>query len=389
MTVLEHYAQWSDNINTLADLALTEFRDNGLAGDKAGGVYPHVNLRKINDLGLLHITPRSENGGKDGILSGKNPDLFVNLLRLIARGDGATAHCYQLHNHGLWGLELSATEEQIERFLKPLTAKYSILAAVGSEPGRVLQNDVRTTARRVEGGWIVNGQKNYVTNGGNADLVIATVGIEGKTDPISRNFTILIDDTIEGITWEDDWFRPSGMRNARSPLLTLSDAFIPDSHVLGKPGDFIRQRQFAVYHLAFTANYLGGAEGLFQWYLDYIRQRGRADNELIQLRIGEIKVQLDSAAALFERAVQEWRKGWTPDAELISLSAKTLAARTGIEVGKTVLYTAGSTAQFEQFPFSYYLRNIQQHIVHVGHDVTAKTIGQAALGVSFDATRQR
>ncbi|HWK95480.1 MAG TPA: acyl-CoA dehydrogenase family protein [Pseudolabrys sp.] len=373
----------------MADLALTEFRDNGLAGEKEGGVYPHVNLRKVHELGLLHIAPKIEHGGKDGLLPGKNPDLFVNLLRLIARGDGATGHCYQLHNHGLWSLELSASEEQVERFLKPLTSKYSIVAAVGSEPGRILQNDVRTTAKRVSGGWIVNGQKNYVTNGGNADLVIASVGIEGQTDAISRNFHILIDDSIDGITWEDDWFRPAGMRNARSPLLTLSDTFIPDSHVLGKPGDFIRQRQFAVYHLAFAANYLGGAEGLFDWYLGYIRQRGRADNELIQLRIGEIKVQLDSAAALFERAVEEWRKGWTPDAELISLSAKTLAARTGIEVGKTVLYTAGSTAQFEQFPFSYYLRNIQQHIVHVGHDVTAKTIGQAALGVKFDATRQR
>jgi alkylation response protein AidB-like acyl-CoA dehydrogenase len=143
------------------------------------GVLPIENLGKIHKLGILHAAANFSNGGLDGSLSGSQPSLFLQAVRTIARGHSSTAHCYQVHNHALWLIEALATPAQIDRFVRPLTSKFSLLASVGSEPNRVDMYAMNTKARRVDGGWQVNGVKNFATNGPAADYLIVFVAIEG------------------------------------------------------------------------------------------------------------------------------------------------------------------------------------------------------------------
>ncbi len=380
--------QLEERAATLEQKAVKDFRARAIR-DEERGLFPIENLREIHDLGLLHVTAEPESGGYGGHLLGQRPSLFLDLLRRVSRGDGATAHCYQLHNHSLWALEAVGTPEQVERFVLPITSRFGLTASVGSEPGRVNMYEMKTKAKKVDGGWIVNGVKNFVTNGEFADLVIAVVAKEGEPDPIKNHMMVILEPGMEGQTWDDAWYRPNGMKNARSPLLTLNDVFVPDSHVLGEPGTYPKQRWQGRYHLGFAANYLGSAEGLFDWFVEYIAARGRASNPLIQLRTGEMRMQIDAARALFDKAIYSWEEGKITDAELISMSAKTNAAHAAISVARGVLYSAGASAQFEEHPFGYFVRNIEMHCVHAGHDRTAQIIGQAALGEQFDSTLQR
>jgi alkylation response protein AidB-like acyl-CoA dehydrogenase len=377
-----------DRIEKLDRLTTTVFRERAMR-DEAEGRFPLENLRAIHDLGLLHVTAEPENGGYGGHLLGERPELFLDVLRRISRGDAATAHCYQLHNHTLWTLEGVGTPEQKERFVRPLTSRFGISASVGSEPGRVNMYEMKTKARRVDGGWIVNGVKNFVTNGEYSDIVIVVVAVEGVTDPIEGHMMVVLEPGMAGQSWDDDWYQPNGMRIARSPLLTLKDVFVPDSHVLGAPGTYPKQRWQGRFHLGFAANYLGSAEGLFDWFVDYAKGRGRIANPLVQLRTGEMRMQIDAARALFEKAVHSWKDGKIVEAELISMSAKTTAAHAALAIARGVLYSAGASAQFDEHPFGYFVRNIEMHCVHAGHDRTAQIIGQAALGETFDSTLQR
>lgn len=375
-------------IDTLTRLAVTEFRLHGAECDR-DGVIPLDNLRRVHDLGLLHVAPSKALGGHGGSLAGDEPGLFLHLLRLLARGDSPTAHCFQLHNHALWQLEELGTPEQIERFLKPLVSRFSLLAAVGSEPGRVNMYEMKTRATRVEGGWLVNGVKNFVTNGTAADLILTSVAIAGEDGYFNNLQILLIEPGMDGVTWDDDWYRPHGMRAARSPIMRLDNVFVPDLHVLGQPGDFARQRWQGRFHLGFGANYLGTTEGLFRWFLDYTRERGKGRDPIVQLRAGELQMKIDAAAALFADAVAGWATLDVTDAELRSMSAKSIAGRTAFETAQAILYTAGATAQFEEHPLGRSVRNLETHVIHAGHDRTAQIIGQSLLGESFDSTLQR
>lgn len=384
---MTNYLTLSDAVPQLLALA-EEFSEEGDRADREG-VFPEKNLRKLFDAGMLHVTHSSVLGGPDGSLLGEQPELFLNMLRTICRADSATGHCFQLHNHALWQLEQVGTPEQIELFLKPALKKFSIFSAVGSEPGRVNMYEMKTRATKVDGGWIVNGVKNFVTNGKLADLMITSVALDGVENYFDNLQMMLIKPDMPGVSWDDDWYQPHGMRGARSPIMRLENVFVPDNHLLGEPGAFARQRWQGRFHLGFASNYLGTVEGLFEWYLNYQRGRNKGNDPYTQLRVGEVKMQLDAAAALYDSAIRSWGKGDVVQAELSSMSAKSTAARTAFAALQAILYSAGATAQFEEHPLGRTVRNIETFVVHAGHDRTAQIIGQAQLGANFDSTLQR
>lgn len=372
----------------LRELVATEFRERGAQAEQQG-IVPLDNLKALHELGLWHASASTARGGLGGALTGEDPGRFLKLLRIVCGGDSPTGHCFQLHNHALWQLEAISTPEQIERFLKPNLEKFSVFAAVGSEPGRVNMYEMKTRARKVDGGWLINGVKNFVTNGTVADIIITSVALEGAENYFDNLQMMLIEPGMEGVSFDDDWYRPHGMRTARSPIMKLDNVFVPDIHALGEPGAFARQRWQGRFHLGFAANYLGSIEGIYEWFLGYMRDRKKGGDAVTQLRAGEMRIVLDGAAALFEKAIDAWQHAPVVDAELLSISAKSAAARAAFNVVQQILYTAGATAQFEEHPLGRSIRNLETHVVHAGHDRTAQILGQAALGATFDSTLQR
>lgn len=364
------------------------FRARGARADEHATV-PLDNLHALHERGLWHLTHSAALGGPDGSLHGRDPGLFLNVLRATCSGDGPTGHCLQLHNHALWQLQSIGTPAQIESIVKPALRRFSVFAAVGSEPGRVNMYEMKTRATRVEGGWLVNGVKNFVTNGTIADLIITSVALEGVEGYFDNLQMMLIERGMPGVSWDDGWYRPHGMRSARSPILRLDNVFVPDSHVLGEPGDFARQRWQGRFHLGFAANYLGSIEGLYEWFVQYQRGRNKAGDAYTQLRVGEARLRLDAAAALFEAAIAQWPGAEVVNAELMAMSAKSNAARAAYDVLQTIFYSAGATAQFDEHPLGRTARNIETFVVHAGHDRTAQIVGQSQLGTQFDSTLQR
>lgn len=384
---MSNFYQLSDAKAKILNLA-DDIREEGARADLEGYA-PKASLQKLHDLGLLHVTHSQAFGGPDGSLYGQQPELFLNMLRTICRADSSTGHCFQLHNHALWQLETVGTAEQHELFLKPALAKCSVFSAVGSEPGRINMYEMKTRAARVDGGWLVNGVKNFVTNGTIADLIITSVALEGVEGYMDNLQMMLITPDMPGVTFDDAWYQPHGMRAARSPIMRLENVFVPDNRLLGEPGTFAKERWQGRFHLGFAANYLGTTEGLFDWFVDYQRSRNKAADPYSQLRVGEVKMKIDAAAALFDRAVGTWANGDVVQSELASMGAKSTAARAAFEALQTVLLSAGATAQFADQPLGRIARNIETFVVHAGHDRTAQIIGQSLLGAAFDSTLQR
>ncbi len=286
-------------------------------------------------------------------------------------------------------METVGTEEQREKFLAPMLERPFLGAFVGSEPKRKHMYQMSTTARRVPGGYVVNGEKNYATNGETMGFAIIFAAIEGIEDYNQNHQMLIVEPDMPGVSMDHTWYRPNGMRAAPSPIIYLKDVFVPDANVLGQPGDYPRQRWQGRFHLGFTATYLGTAEGMYDWYLGYVRGRGRGKDGIVQMRTGEMKIALDGASALFHQAIVAWKTKPVVEAELISMSAKSAAAHVAFELSHKIIHAAGSTSLFDEFPLSRSLRDLETHVLHAGHDRTAQIVGQAELGETFDSTLQR
>lgn len=373
----------------LSELATTKFRARSRHYETEC-LMPAENLRELCERGWLTASLSKAIGGKGSNLDTDDPATYLQGIRMIARGCGSTAHCMQLNNHTNWMIETIGTEDQKERFLKPQLKKPLLVTGVGSEPTRRNMYVMSTVARpQPDGGYIIDGIKNYATN---APMMVGGVifaSLEGVEHWTENHVMVLVEPGQEGMEIDSEWYRPAGMRAAVSPLITLKNVHIPKKNVLGKPGDYPRQRWQGKYHLGFAANYLGVAEGIFDWCCQYMVQKGKAKDPLILLRVGELKVGLQQAAATFHDAIRSWKTAPVVQAELLSMGAKYAAARIALDVCDKVTGLAGSTALFEEYPLGRAISNVQTHIQHAGHDRTAQIIGQAALGLEFDSTLQR
>jgi alkylation response protein AidB-like acyl-CoA dehydrogenase len=107
------------------------------------------------------------------------------------------------------------------------------------------------------------------------------------------------------------------------------------------------------------------------------------------MRVGEVSTLLWGAQVAFETAINSWRDGNIVQSELLSMRAKSICAHAALQASQTLIMLAGSTALFDEFPLGRLVRDINTHILHVGHDRTASIIGAAELGETFDSTLQR
>ncbi len=367
---------------------LTKFRERERAYHDAAAM-PMENLQELWERGLLTATVKREHGGLGSNVMSEDPATFLQAMRTVARGSPGTAHCMQVQNHVAWAIDEIGTDKQRELFLAPMMKQMRLCSFVGSEAGRKHMYVLKTTAKKVDGGYVVNGNKNYATNGYENGCAIIFASVEGETDYMKSHLMVIVEPGMEGLSINHDWYRPTGMRVCPSPEIYLNNVFIPHTHVLGEPGAYPKGRWQGRFHLGFTANYLGTIEGAYAWVVNGLKERGRSKDPFVQMRVGEASTQIYGAQSAFEAAIASWRAGDVVAAELASMRAKSICAHAALNVSHTLLALAGSTALFDEYPLGRLIRDLNTHILHVGHDRTAQIVGCAELGEVFDSTLQR
>jgi len=352
---------------------------------------PLENLKELHDGGWLRLTLPEALGGSNSHLGTDDPATYLQAIRTVARVSPGTAHCLQVHNHAIWTVLEAGTSKQHDLFLRPLQNRLSLFSFMGSEAG--LQpggSGFQTIATAQEGGLRVDGRKQYVTNGVERGYGIVFSSLAGIDGMAANHQMVIVEPGMPGVSQENGWYQPSGMRVAESPRICLDHVRIPDTHVLGKPGEYIRGRWQGRFHLGFTANYLGMGEGILNWSLAWLRQfPERIADPFVQAHVGEVRVALQAAAASLDHAIGVWRSGDVLKAELASMAAKSSCAQAATLAAERLGRLTGSSALFDSHPLGRLIRDLQTHILHVGHDRTHQTIGAAALGQTFDSTRQR
>jgi alkylation response protein AidB-like acyl-CoA dehydrogenase len=264
-------------------------------------------LRGLGELGLLGTLVPEKWGGVGSSTVG-----FVALLEALAAVDPSVAAAWQAHSTiGSLPLLLFGSDDQRERWLRPL-AEGTRLGAFGlTEP--MAGSDVRalrTRARRVAGGWVLTGQKAFISNAG-TDMsfgvtVLARTG-EGP-DGKPRFGSFIVEHGTPGYTLGPK-LRGIGWKGLDTRDLFFDNVHVPDSQVVGEPGGGLAQflKALEVGRISIAALSVGTAAGAMRLALDYARQREQfgakiSSFQAIQFKLADMATEIEAARWLTYRA---------------------------------------------------------------------------------------
>ncbi|MEE2689254.1 MAG: acyl-CoA dehydrogenase family protein [Pseudomonadota bacterium] len=255
-----------------------EVLPNGEAWERDGMVPRHV-IRKMGELGFLGIRYPEAYGGA-ALNTIATMVLSEELGRSTFGGFAITVlvHTDMASPH----LANAGSETQIAKYLPKIISGKLVTAVGVTEPGAGSDvASIRTRALKVDGGWVLNGSKMFITNGVHGDLYFVAVK-SGDSDVRSREITMfIIEKEMEGFKVGRP-LEKMGWRSSDTAELVFEDCFVPDENVLGEVhrGFYAIMQNFQNERLVLGAQSIGEAQKALELTLAYVKNRRAFDGTL-------------------------------------------------------------------------------------------------------------
>jgi len=264
-------------------------------------------LRGLGKLGLLGTLVPEKWGGVGSSTAG-----YVALLEALGSVDPSVAAAWQAHSTiGSLPLLLFGSDAQRERWLRPLAEGVKIGAFGLTEPGAGSDvRSLRTRAERVADGWVLNGQKAFISNAGTDMSFGVTVLARTGEDPDGRpRFgSFIVEQGTPGYTLGPK-LRGIGWKGLDTRDLFFDNVWVPDDQVVGEPGGGLAQflGSLEVGRISIAALSLGTAAGAIRMALDHARQREQfgariSSFQAIQFKLADMATEIEAARWLTYRA---------------------------------------------------------------------------------------
>lgn len=346
--------------------------------------WPAHSMHALAEAGLLGLQVPVDQGGLGQGLLG-----LCVLTEAIARACPSSALCYGMHCVATAVIAAKATDHQREHYLKEIAAGRHVTTLALSEQGTGAHFYLPETRLDANGeDFIVEGTKQFVTNGGHADsYVVSTVAAGAEAGDFS---CLIVDKGGEGMHWLDAW-AGFGMRGNSSRPLQLDRVRVPARNLLGEPGDqvwYVFEVVAPFFLMAMAGTYLGIAQAALDEASVHLRSRryshsGEAlrDVESLQVRYGKLWTALVKSRALVREAARRG-DGAHPEALSFILACKADAAETAVQLANEAMTLCGGAAYRENSRAARLLRDAR-----AGHVMTPTTgllklwTGRSLLGV--------
>ena len=312
---------------------------------------------KLAGLGLLgSIFPEEYGGAGLGYVE------YTTIIEELSRVDGSVgisvaAHTSLCSNH----IYEFGTEEQKQKFLVPLASGQHLGAWGLTEPSAGSDaSGTRSLAVRQDGGWVVNGAKNFITHAIHADTCVAVASTDRTKG--NRGITAFIfEKGTKG-------FSPAkkenklGLRASETASVVFEDCYVPDESRLGDEGmGFINAMQVLDGgRISIAALAVGMAQGAYESALRYAKEREQfgkpiAEFEAIQFKLADMATQIDAARLLMYRAAAFKDQGKKVTKE--SSMAKLFASEMGVRVCEEAIQIHGGYGYTKDYPPEKYWRD--------------------------------
>ena len=328
--------------------------------------FPRPTLRKMGEMGLLGILTPEDYGGL-----GLGHLAYAVLLEEIAAADASHATIASVTNGMPQALILAhGSEAQRRRWLPRLAAGEAIGAFCLTEPHAGSDAAaLRTQARRVEGGYRLDGSKAWITSGGEADLYL----VLAKTDPdagVRGISAFVLERGTEGLTFGAPE-RKLGQHAATTTSVRMDGAFVPDDQRLGDEGQGFAMAMAALDggRVGIAAQAIGIARAAFHAAAAYAEEReafGRPIREFqgVGFKLADMATRIEAARLLTHRAAWLLDRGARATKE-VSM-AKLSASESAVWVCDAAVQVFGGYGYSADYPVERYLRDARVTTLYEG-----------------------
>ena len=293
--------------------------------------FPAEEIKQLGELGFMGMMVSPEYGG-----SGMDTISYVLAMEEISKVDASTSVCMSVNNSLVcWGLEKFGTEEQKQKYLVPLASGQKIGAFCLSEPEAGSDaTSQRTTAIDMGDHYILNGTKNWITNGSSASyyLVIAQTNVEAKHKGINA---FIIERGMEGfiVGAKED---KMGIRGSDTHTLLFNDVKVPKENRIGEDGFgfTFAMKVLSGGRIGIASQALGIAGGAYELALAYSKERKAFGKEIhhhqaIAFKLADMATEIEAAKLLVYKSALDKDSGRNYDQS--GAMAKLYASKVAME----------------------------------------------------------
>src|ERR1051325_7008050 len=266
--------------------------------------WPAENVPRMAELGLLGMNVDPQWGG-----AGTGMVSYAIGIEELSRACASHGVIASVNNSlYLWPVLHFGTDAKKEKFAKPFAQGRKLGAYALSEPvAGTYPAGGQSVAAKKGDHYVLNGQKNFITNGGHADAYVVFC----KTDPAAKHkgmSALLVEKGMTGFTWSEPEHK-MGIRAAHSTQLYFDNVEVPAENLLGKEGDGFKVAMMTLDggRIGIAAQALGIAQACLEESVDYAKQREQfgkpiAEFQAIQFKLADMAMRIQASRLLTYQA---------------------------------------------------------------------------------------
>ncbi|WP_250432939.1 acyl-CoA dehydrogenase [Hanstruepera flava] len=355
------------------DFAQTELLPGVIERDNTQ-TFPDELVRKMGELGFLGVMVDPKYGG-----SGMDAISYVLIMEELSKIDASASVMVSVNNSLVcYGLEAYGTEEQKQKYLTKLATGEYLGAFCLSEPEAGSDaTSQATTAIDMGDHYVINGTKNWITNGGRSDvyLVIAQTDREKGHRGINA---FIVERGMEGfdIGPKEDKL---GIRGSDTHTLQFNDVKVPKENRIGEDGFGFKfaMKTLSGGRIGIAAQALGIASGAYELALKYSKERKAFGTEIcnhqaIAFKLADMATEIEAARMLVMKAA--WDKDQGNNYDMSSAMAKLYASKVAMEQTVEAVQIHGGNGFVKEYHVERLMRDAKITQIYEGTSEIQKIV---------------
>ena len=384
--------QYTEREKRFVDLAASladDFAQRSARHDEESS-FPYENYARMRESGYTNLIIPEKFGGLGATMLER-----IKAQERLAQGCGPTALAINMHFNILGFLidiERKFKFPNVQAKLNRIAGEHLICGGSGSEPDNaVIALRPRTTAKRGQGGWIINGRKIFGTQSIATDYFFFEATWEDAPQGPTIISVFLNPRETKGLTFKDDW-KTMGMRATESRSTELKDAFVAeDDIILQRPVSTSGRitRVFAKAPFTMGAPYIGIAIAARDFTVEFMRDRRRfplkqpmSHLPSVYNKVGEMELLIEGARAAMYKAAKELETDEPRNWSRTAVAARMIAIENSVRVVDLALRAVGGSSYFKRLPLERFYRDVRAGLYHpFDSDESLEFLGKSAFGL--------
>jgi alkylation response protein AidB-like acyl-CoA dehydrogenase len=341
--------------------------------------FPADEIRQLGELGFMGMMVDPKYGG-----SGMDTVSYVLAMEELSKIDASASVCVSVNNSLVcWGLEEYGTEEQKEKFLAPLARGEKIGAFCLSEPEAGSDaTSQRTSAVDMGDHYLLNGTKNWITNGGSASTYLVMAQTDAEKGHKGIN-CLIVERGMEGfmVGAKED---KMGIRGSDTHTLMFQDVKVPKANRLGEDGFGFKfaMKTLSAGRIGIASQALGIASGALEFALAYSKERKAFGKEIhkhqaISFKLADMATEIEAARMLCLKAA--WLKDQGQDYDLASSMAKLYASEVAGRVTDQAVQIHGGYGYVKEYHVERLMRDSKITQIYEGTSEVQRIVISRAI----------